>query len=912
MTSDGQDVAAPVAARVGAPAMPAVRGTCREAAGLFRGPDGAFDPQGARVEAARCLFCFDAPCVAACPTHIDVPGFIRRIAADDPFAAARTILAANPLGGTCARVCPVERLCEGACVRVRLDGPIAIGLLQRFAVGALHESGAPFFMPGPAVAAHVAVVGAGPAGLACAVELRRAGIGVTVYEARERAGGLPVSAIVPWRHGREATAAEVSEIERVGVEIRTGERIGDDLTVDDLLATHDAVFLGPGLGRGRRLGVPGEDLDGVLDALDVLEAVVDDSTDGLGIGRRVGVIGGGSTALDAAAAAARLGCDEVTVFYRRSEAESPAHPHALDLARALGVRLHWLATPVEIVGDGGRVGSVRFAEMRLGEPGPDGRRIPVPVAGGTFDTPLDTLIVAIGQGPVVDLLDEAGVACDDGWIAVDPSSGRTSHPRIWAGGDAVNGGHEVVDAVEGGKVAALSIAGAVAEGLIASKDGGVGSPAVEPGVRAASATSPATVPATLSQQPVPAVDLSVVLAGIRSPNPFWLASGPPTNTGEMVARAFEAGWGGAVWKTVGEPIVNVTSRLGSLGLAGRRMVGISNIELISDRPIETNLAEIREVKRRFPDRAVVVSLMVESNAATWHDIVRRVNDTGADGIELNCGCPHGMAERGMGAAVGQVPDYLRMIVEWAKEASEVPVLVKLTPNITDITAAARAAREGGADGIALINTINSLVGVDLDTWQPRPAVRGRGTHGGYSGPAVKPIALNMVAACARDPRVGLPISGVGGIDDWRDAVQFLLLGATTVQVCTAVMHHGYRIVEDLVDGLADHLRARGLSSPADLVGRVLPAIGDWGQLDLGYRLVARVDTARCVGCGLCHVACMDGAHQAIRLDRANGCAVPVVDDDACVGCRLCEHVCPVERCVTMAEVEARAPALAAT
>lgn len=231
----------------------------------------------------------------------------------------------------------------------------------------------------------------------------------------------------------------------------------------------------------------------------------------------------------------------------------------------------------------------------------------------------------------------------------------------------------------------------------------------------------------------PGVSLAVDMAGIRSPNPFWLASGPPTNTGEMVARAFEAGWGGAVWKTVGEPITNVTSRLGSLDLDGRRMVGISNIELISDRPIETNLAEIREVKRRFPDRAVVVSLMVESKVEAWHDIVRRVNDTGADGIELNCGCPHGMAERGMGSAVGQVPEYLEMITGWAKEVAQVPVLVKLTPNITDITVAARAARQGGADGIALINTISSLVGLDLATWETRPAVRGRGSTAATRG-----------------------------------------------------------------------------------------------------------------------------------------------------------------------------------
>ncbi|HSW43716.1 MAG TPA: NAD-dependent dihydropyrimidine dehydrogenase subunit PreA [Patescibacteria group bacterium] len=397
------------------------------------------------------------------------------------------------------------------------------------------------------------------------------------------------------------------------------------------------------------------------------------------------------------------------------------------------------------------------------------------------------------------------------------------------------------------------------------------------------------------------------MAGIRSPNPFWLASAPPTNTGEMVARAFEAGWGGAVWKTVGEPITNVSSRLGSHEVGGRRMVGISNIELISDRPIETNLAEIRAVKRRFPDRAVVVSLMVESTPEAWHDIVRRVNDTGADGIELNFGCPHGMAERGMGSAVGQVPEYIEMITGWVKRAAEVPVLAKLTPNITDITVAARAAQRGGADGVALINTISSLVGLDLDTWETRPAVRGRGSHGGYSGPAVKPIALNMVSAIAKDSLVHIPISGIGGIETWRDAVEFLLVGATSVQVCTAVMHHGYRIVEDMIDGLAGYLAGRGLASPADLVGRALPRIGDWGELDLSYKVKARIDAETCIHCNLCYRACEEGAHQAIRLERTNGRSMPVVDDAECVGCRLCEYVCPVDGCITMAEVPAAVP-----
>jgi dihydropyrimidine dehydrogenase (NAD+) subunit PreA len=407
----------------------------------------------------------------------------------------------------------------------------------------------------------------------------------------------------------------------------------------------------------------------------------------------------------------------------------------------------------------------------------------------------------------------------------------------------------------------------------------------------------------------PRIDLAVDMGGIRSPNPFWLASGPPTNTGEMVARAFDAGWGGAVWKTVGDPIINVTSRLGSIDLRDQRMIGLNNIELITDRPVEVNLREIADTKKRYPKNAVVVSLMVESKRETWHDIVKRVNDTGADGIELNFGCPHGMSERGMGSAVGQVPDYTCMITEWVKEAARVPVLVKLTPNVSDVTFIARAAKRGGADGVSLINTINSVMGVDLATWAPRPAVRGKGAHGGYCGPAVKPIALNMVSSIARDPEcAGLAISGIGGIGDWRDAVEFLLLGSTTVQVCTAVMHYGYRIVEELADGLATYLEERGLSSPAQLTGRAVPNVTDWGNLDLNYRIVAAIDTEKCVHCNLCYTACWDGAHQCIHQKSRNGRVDLVVDPVECVGCNLCYFVCPVDGCITMVEDDTgRAP-----
>ncbi|MBU5352644.1 NAD-dependent dihydropyrimidine dehydrogenase subunit PreA [Paenibacillus barcinonensis] len=397
-------------------------------------------------------------------------------------------------------------------------------------------------------------------------------------------------------------------------------------------------------------------------------------------------------------------------------------------------------------------------------------------------------------------------------------------------------------------------------------------------------------------------DLSINLAGIQSPNPFWLASAPPTNTGYQVQRAFEAGWGGAVWKTLGEPIINTSSRFAAVHFGGQRVAGFNNIELISDRPLEVNLREIAETKKRFPDRAVVASLMVEPRREKWHEIVKKVEAVGVDGLELNFGCPHGMAERGMGAASGQQPDLVELQTMWVKEVATTPVIVKLTPNITDITATARAAVRGGADAISLINTINSLAGVDLDSWNTVPHVGGKGAHGGYCGPAVKPIALNMVAECARHPEVGVPISGIGGISDWRDTAEFLLMGATGVQVCTAAMHHGFRIVEDMIDGLNDYLDEKGLSSVSELVGRTVPKYSDWGNLDLNYKVVARINRDVCINCNKCHIACEDTSHQCIdMLTDPSGAYLEVVEED-CVGCNLCSIVCPVEGAIEMVEL----------
>ncbi|GED72279.1 dihydropyrimidine dehydrogenase subunit B [Brevibacillus reuszeri] len=406
-------------------------------------------------------------------------------------------------------------------------------------------------------------------------------------------------------------------------------------------------------------------------------------------------------------------------------------------------------------------------------------------------------------------------------------------------------------------------------------------------------------------------DLRINLAGITSPNPFWLASAPPTNSGYQVQRAFEAGWGGAVWKTLGEPIINVTSRFAGLTYGGQRVFGFNNIELITDKPLEVNLKEMDETKKRFPNHTLIASLMVEHTQEAWHEIVKKVEAIGVDGLELNFGCPHGMAERGMGSAVGQHPDLIRQQVEWVKEVAQTPVIVKLTPNITDIRFTARAARQGGADAISMINTINSLMGVDLDKWLPIPHVDGKGAHGGYCGPAVKPIALNMVAECARDAQIGIPISGIGGISNWRDTVEFLLMGASGVQVCTAAMHHGFRIVEDMIDGLNNYLDERGIASVMDIVGKAVPTYSDWGHLNLNYKVVARINEETCINCNKCHIACEDTSHQCIDIisDAATGKERLVVREEDCVGCNLCSIVCPVEGTIDMVEIPNDLPPL---
>lgn len=401
-------------------------------------------------------------------------------------------------------------------------------------------------------------------------------------------------------------------------------------------------------------------------------------------------------------------------------------------------------------------------------------------------------------------------------------------------------------------------------------------------------------------------DLHSNFLGIHSPNPFWLASAPPTDKALNVERAFAAGWGGVVWKTLGlDPhVVNVSGpRYSTLRGADRKVLGLNNIELITDRSLAVNLEEIAQVKKRWPDRAIVVSVMVPCEEDAWKTILPQVEATGADGIELNFGCPHGMSERGMGAAVGQVPEYIEMVTRWCKQYCSLPVIVKLTPNITDIRYPARAARAGGADAVSLINTINSVMGVDLDSMLMTPHTGNKGSHGGYCGPAVKPIALNMVSEIGRDAQTqGLPISGIGGISTWRDAAEFIALGCGNVQVCTAVMVNGFQIVRDMISGLENYMDQKGFRTIEDFRGMALGSVTDWRYLNLNHVDKAVIDQSLCIKCGRCHLVCEDTSHQAISTLQDGERHFEVREED-CVGCNLCASVCPVENCISLRSLQ---------
>lgn len=397
------------------------------------------------------------------------------------------------------------------------------------------------------------------------------------------------------------------------------------------------------------------------------------------------------------------------------------------------------------------------------------------------------------------------------------------------------------------------------------------------------------------------IDLSVEFCGFRMPNPFMLSSSPVSNSAEMCERAFEAGWGGVAYKTIVTdriPITHPSPRMQGYYQGGKRLIGVQNVEQTSDRGLKANLLDIMYLKKHWPDRLVMSSIMGFSNQE-WADLAKASADAGADMLEVNVSCPH-MTVEGSGAKVGQVQDLVQKFTETCRNSCSIPIVAKMTPNITDITVPALYAKKGGANGIAAINSVAGLTGVDVDNWVPTPDVFGKGAASGYTGPAVKPIGLRLIAELARCKDLGLPLSGIGGIETWVDALEYLLVGATTIQVTTGIIHYGQSIVQSMIEGLSDYMASKGIARVQDLVGKALPNLHETHDFDLSRQGVAKYDLDRCVGCGQCFTVCKDAGGWALEWDAKK--RRPVLDEKKCLSCMVCSFACPVDGLITFKEM----------
>jgi dihydropyrimidine dehydrogenase (NAD+) subunit PreA len=398
-------------------------------------------------------------------------------------------------------------------------------------------------------------------------------------------------------------------------------------------------------------------------------------------------------------------------------------------------------------------------------------------------------------------------------------------------------------------------------------------------------------------------DLSIDFCGVRFENPFCLSSSPVGNHAEMCARAYEAGWSGIVFKTIGLEtsfrVVMPSPRLNAYHVDDKRFVGLQNAEQISDRPAKDNIADLAWLKKSYPDKVLISSIMGYSNE-DWSELAKMSEAAGADILELNFSCPQ-MANKFSGHRIGQNYEAVATFTEVVKKATKLPVMAKMTPNITDMVVVAMAAKEGGADAISAINTLRAITGIDLDNFTPLPDIHGHSSATGFSGPAVKPVALRFVSELYNARQLGLPISGIGGIETWVDALHFLLLGATNLQVTTGIMRYGYRIVEDMIEGLGDFMTDRKIASLDELIGKAARKIIDPSEFETRYQAVSVIDEEKCIGCGQCYISCSDGSNQAIKFDSATRKAS--VDETRCVGCLLCKHVCPVWDCISYKEVD---------
>ncbi|CAH0547960.1 unnamed protein product [Brassicogethes aeneus] len=762
--------------------------------------------RGALREASRCLKCADAPCQKSCPTQLDIKSFITSIANKNYYGAAKAIFSDNPLGITCGMVCPTSDLCVGGCnLQASEEGPINIGGLQQFATEVFSKMGVrqtrdPETPLPKNASSKIVLIGGGPASLSCATFLGRLGYNdITIYEKEHVLGGLSTWEIPQYRLPINVVNFEIGLVQDLGVKFITGRKLSTkDVTLTTLLKDSKAVFVGVGLPQPK-LNPLFKNLteeQGFYTSksfLPKVSLVSKKSTSGCPCKQNqnslpklhgnVIVLGAGDTAFDCATSALRCGAKKVFVVFRRGFTNIRAVPEEVSVAVEEKCELIGFLAPHSVNVKGGKIVSVTFSRTEQND---DGKWVQDTEQLTTLKA--SYLISAFGSGledpEIIDALKPLKLN-DQNMPIVNVEEMSTSHPSVWCGGDIAGVAETTVEAVNDGKTAAWFMHCHL-EGISKS-------------------TKPKL---PLFHTDIDEVDISVDICGIKFENPFGLASAPPVTSTAMIRRCFEQGWGFVVTKTFSlekDLVTNVSPRIVRGSTSGHsygpQQGSFLNIELISEKVTEYWLQGIKELKADFPTKIVIASIMCSYNEEDWRKLSKLAEAAGADALELNLSCPHGMGESGMGLACGQKPELVKGISQWVRDSVKIPFFIKLTPNITDIVTIARAAYEGGASGVSAINTVSGLMHVKGDgTAWPFIGLDKRTTYGGVSGNATRPMGLRAVSAIA-NALPGFPILGIGGIDAAEVALQFLQCGASAVQVCSSVQNQDFTLIDDYCTGL---------------------------------------------------------------------------------------------------------------
>jgi len=782
-------------------------------------------------EAARCLKCADAPCQKSCPTQLDVKSFIGNISNKNYYGAAKSIFSDNPLGLTCGMVCPTSDLCVGGCnLYASEEGPINIGGLQQFATEMFQQMKIPQVLPpevankdlGPSYRSKIALLGCGPASISCATFLARLGYSdLTIFERNNYIGGLSSAEIPQYRLPYKVVDFEIQLMKDLGVKIECGRSLSvQDITLKSLKeASYEAVFVGIGLPQAKKIEIF-ENLDesmGFYTSKDFLPKVSAASKPGMckcksalpSLYGNVIVLGAGDTAFDCATSALRCGARRVFVAFRKGFNNVRAVPEEMGLAIEEKCEFMPFLAPKEVIVKDSHVTGLVFHRTEQLE---DGTWIED--ADQAVRLKADFIISAFGSGLQDQGMKEAMEPVKFnrwGLPEVDTKTMKTNVEWVFCGGDIAGVAETTVESVNDGKTAAWNI-----HQYIQSLHGVTVSPIPQ-------------LPKFYT--PIDSVDLSVEICGLKFPNPFGLASAPPTTTSAMIRRGFLAGWGFALTKTFSlekDIVTNVSPRIvrgtTSGHVFGPGQGSFLNIELISEKTCAYWCRSITELKTDFPENILIASIMCSYNESDWTELAKMAEEAGADALELNLSCPHGMGERGMGLACGQDPELVRNICRWVRAAVKIPFFAKLTPNVTSIVAIAKAAYEGQADGVTATNTVSGLMGVRSDgsAW-PSIGQEKRTTYGGVSGNAIRPIALKAVSAIAK-ALPGYPILATGGIDSADAALQFLQCGASAMQICSSVQNQDFTVVDDYITGLKTLMYLRSIEQLKHWDGQSPPTI----------------------------------------------------------------------------------------